>query len=106
VHFHVPNRGVHRPGQAPAALSRSSNAKRNRTRHDPNTILRRLAMLQFVRLILVALLVVLATASPLFAGDKSGPNAGIGSGIGMGLAIIGIGIGIGLVGYSALNGIA
>ena len=57
-------------------------------------------MMRFARLLSVAMLVVLATASPLFAADTVGP------GIGMGLAVVGIGIGIGLVGYSALSGIA
>jgi F0F1-type ATP synthase membrane subunit c/vacuolar-type H+-ATPase subunit K len=56
--------------------------------------------MRFVNLLLVALLVVLATASPLFAADNPGP------GIGMGLAIVGIGVGIGLIGYAALSGIA
>lgn len=59
-------------------------------------------MTRFANMLLVALLVVLATATPLFAAE----GAGLGGGIGMGLAIIGIGIGIGLVGYSALSGIA
>ena len=57
-------------------------------------------MMRLARLLSVAMLVVLATASPLFAADTVGP------GIGMGLAVVGIGIGIGLVGYSALSGIA
>lgn len=59
-------------------------------------------MLRFAQLLTVAMLVMLATAGPVFA-DAS---AGTGAGIGMGLAIIGIGIGIGLVGYAALSGIA
>ena len=59
-------------------------------------------MTRFVQLLTVALLIVLATASPSFGGE----SAGTGAGIGMGLAIIGIGIGIGLVGYAALSGIA
>src|SRR5882757_4111395 len=59
-------------------------------------------MSRFVHLLSVAMLIVLATAGPLFAGE----SAGTGAGIGMGLAIIGIGIGIGLVGYAALSGIA
>lgn len=58
--------------------------------------------MRFMNVLLVALLGVLATASPLFAAE----GAGLGAGIGMGLAIIGIGIGIGLVGYAALSGIA
>lgn len=58
--------------------------------------------MRFANLLSIALLVVLASASPLFAAE----GAGLGSGIGMGLAIIGIGIGIGLVGYAALSGIA
>jgi ATP synthase F0 subunit c len=59
-------------------------------------------MTRFANLFVLALLGLLATASPLFAAE----GAGLGSGIGMGLAIIGIGIGIGLVGYAALSGIA
>ena len=59
-------------------------------------------MSRFAQLLTVTLLVLLATAGPLFAGE----SAGTGAGIGMGLAIIGIGIGIGLVGYAALSGIA
>lgn len=59
-------------------------------------------MMRFAHLLAVAMLMVLATASPTFAGE----TAGTGAGIGMGLAIVGIGIGIGLVGYAALSGIA
>jgi len=59
-------------------------------------------MMRFAHLLSVAMLIVLATAGPLFAGE----SAGTGAGIGMGLAIVGIGIGIGLVGYAALSGIA
>jgi F-type H+-transporting ATPase subunit c len=59
-------------------------------------------MMRFAQVLAVALLVVLATANPLFAGE----SAGTGAGIGMGLSIVGIGIGIGLVGYAALSGIA
>ena len=58
--------------------------------------------MRFSTLLLYAFLLVLATASPLFAVE----GAGVGGGIGMGLSIIGIGIGIGLVGHSALSGIA
>jgi len=61
--------------------------------------------------LLLALLGVLATASPLFAqqassGIPTSLGPGVGAGIGMGLAIVGIGIGIGLVGHAALSGIA
>lgn len=59
-------------------------------------------MSKFANVLLVAFLVMLATAAPVFADA----TAGTGAGIGMGLAIIGIGIGIGLVGYAALSGIA
>ncbi|HEY2909702.1 MAG TPA: ATP synthase F0 subunit C [Gemmataceae bacterium] len=59
-------------------------------------------MMRFAQLLAVAMLVVMAMASPVFAGE----SAGTGAGIGMGLAVIGIGIGIGLVGYAALSGIA
>ena len=59
-------------------------------------------MTRFANVLLIAFLVVLATATPVFAAE----GAGLGGGIGMGLAIIGIGIGIGLVGYAALSGIA
>lgn len=59
-------------------------------------------MTRFANLLALAVLALLATATPLFAAE----GAGLGSGIGMGLAIIGIGIGIGLVGYAALSGIA
>ena len=62
-------------------------------------------MTRFANVIVLAVLGLLATASPLFAADAAS-NTGLGSGIGMGLAIIGIGIGIGLVGYAALSGIA
>jgi F-type H+-transporting ATPase subunit c len=62
--------------------------------------------MRFVNVMSIALLGLLATATPLFAAQNSGQNAGIGAGIGMGLSIIGIGIGIGLVGHSALSGIA
>jgi ATP synthase F0 subunit c len=62
--------------------------------------------MRFVNVLLLAVLVVLATTTPVFAGTNSGAYAGLGSGIGMGLAIIGIGVGIGLVGYAALGGIA
>ena len=62
--------------------------------------------MRFANLLLLAVLGLLATATPLFAAANAGPNAGVGAGIGMGLAIVGIGIGIGLVGYSALAGIA
>jgi len=62
--------------------------------------------MRFVNVMSIALLGLLATATPLLAATNSGPNAGVGAGIGMGLAIVGIGIGIGLVGYSALSGIA
>lgn len=58
--------------------------------------------MRFANLLLIALLVVLAGATPVFAGEA----ASTGAGIGMGLAIIGIGIGIGLVGHAALSGIA
>jgi F0F1-type ATP synthase membrane subunit c/vacuolar-type H+-ATPase subunit K len=47
----------------------------------------------------VAMLVVLATTTPLYAAND-------GAGTGMGLAIVGIGLGIGLIGYAALSGIA
>ena len=60
-------------------------------------------MTRFAQLLVIAVLAVLATASPLFAAVE---GAGIGGGIGMGLAVIGIGIGIGIVGYAALSGIA
>jgi F-type H+-transporting ATPase subunit c len=59
-------------------------------------------MTRFANVLLIAFLVVLATATPVFAAE----GAGLGGGIGMGLAIIGIGIGIGLIGYAALSGIA
>jgi ATP synthase F0 subunit c len=59
-------------------------------------------MLRFANLIVLAVIALLATSTPLFAAE----GAGLGSGIGMGLAIIGIGIGIGIVGYAALSGIA
>jgi ATP synthase F0 subunit c len=59
-------------------------------------------MMRFAYLFLLALVVLLVGADPLFAADY----AGIGGGIGMGLSIVGIGIGIGLVGHSALSGIA
>ncbi|WP_439626946.1 ATP synthase F0 subunit C [Gemmata sp.] len=62
--------------------------------------------MRLANFLLVALLGVLATATPLFAAEGSGPYVGIGAGIGMGLAIIGIGVGIGIVGYAALGGIA
>jgi F-type H+-transporting ATPase subunit c len=62
--------------------------------------------MRFANVLLVAVLGLLATASPVFAAQNAGAYAGLGSGIGMGLAIIGIGIGIGLVGYAALSGIA
>jgi F-type H+-transporting ATPase subunit c len=55
--------------------------------------------MRLVNHLFLALVVVLATTSPLLAADG-------GSGTGMGLAIIGIGIGIGLVGFAALSGIA
>jgi len=58
--------------------------------------------MRLANLLSIALLVLLASASPLLAGD----SAGTGAGIGMGLAIVGIGIGIGLIGYAALSGIA
>lgn len=58
--------------------------------------------MRFANMLLIALLVLLSMATPLFAGE----SAGTGAGIGMGLSIIGIGIGIGLVGYAALSGIA
>jgi F-type H+-transporting ATPase subunit c len=59
-------------------------------------------MIRLLQLLGVAMLVVLATANPLFAVE----GAGVGGGIGMGLAVVGIGIGIGIVGYAALSGIA
>jgi F-type H+-transporting ATPase subunit c len=59
-------------------------------------------MTRFANMLLIAVLVVLCMASPVFADA----TAGTGAGIGMGLSIIGIGIGIGLVGYAALSGIA
>jgi F-type H+-transporting ATPase subunit c len=59
-------------------------------------------MMRFAQVLAVAMLLILATANPLFAGE----SAGTGAGIGMGLSIVGIGIGIGLVGYAALSGIA
>jgi ATP synthase F0 subunit c len=67
--------------------------------------------MRFSNVLLLAVLVVLASASPLFAQPAPTPaipNFGptFGAGVGMGLAIIGIGIGIGLVGHSALAGIA
>jgi ATP synthase F0 subunit c len=62
---------------------------------------------------MAAVVMLLATADPLFAQAPAGtavttPNfgPGFGAGVGMGLAIVGIGIGIGLVGYAALSGIA
>ena len=63
--------------------------------------------MRLAQVILAAVVVILGTATPLFAADGS-PNfgPGFGAGIGMGLAIVGIGIGIGLVGYAALSGIA
>jgi ATP synthase F0 subunit c len=57
-------------------------------------------MMRLIQLLGVAMIVVLASANPLFAADPTGP------GIGMGLAVIGIGLGIGVVGYAALSGIA
>ncbi len=58
--------------------------------------------MRFSTLLLYAFLLVLASASPLFAAESAGPGAAVG----MGLAIVGIGIGIGLIGHSALAGIA
>lgn len=58
--------------------------------------------MRFAQLLGMVLFVMMAMASPAFAGE----SAGTGAGIGMGLAIVGIGIGIGLVGYAALSGIA
>src|SRR6266571_4134504 len=63
-------------------------------------------MSRFAQVLTIAVLVVLATANPLFAADSPNFGPGFGAGIGMGLAIVGIGIGIGLVGYAALSGIA
>jgi ATP synthase F0 subunit c len=51
-------------------------------------------------MVLYAIFLMLAFATPSFAAAADG------SAIGMGLAIVGIGIGIGLVGHSALSGIA
>ena len=62
--------------------------------------------MRFANVLLLAVLALFATTSPLFAAANAGAYAGIGSGIGMGLAVIGIGLGIGLVGYAALSGIA
>src|SRR5262245_14361956 len=65
--------------------------------------------MRLVHLLMAAVVVLLATANPLFAQEAAKtPNfgPGFGAGVGMGLAIIGIGIGIGLIGYSALSGIA
>ena len=69
--------------------------------------------MRLAQLLLAAVVVLLASANPLFAQAPGGttvtvPNIGpgFGAGIGMGLAIVGIGIGIGLVGYAALSGIA
>lgn len=62
--------------------------------------------MRFSNMLLVAMLGLLATATPLLAAENAGAYAGLGSGIGMGLAIIGIGVGIGLIGYAALSGIA
>jgi F-type H+-transporting ATPase subunit c len=53
-------------------------------------------------LLMIALFVLLGTASPLLAAE----GAATGAGLGMGLAIIGISIGLGLIGYAALTGIA
>ena len=58
--------------------------------------------MRFANLLLVAFLVMLCWATPVFADASAGPGAGVG----MGLAVIGIGIGIGLIGYAALSGIA
>jgi ATP synthase F0 subunit c len=60
--------------------------------------------MRVVSVLVLALLGVLSTATPLFAQTTNYP--GLGAGIGMGLAIVGIGIGIGLVGSAALSGIA
>ena len=56
--------------------------------------------MRFANLLIVAVLVLLASAAPAMAADNVGP------GIGMGLAVIGIGLGIGVIGYAALSGIA
>ena len=58
--------------------------------------------MRFPTLILYAVFLMLAFATPALAEA----TAGTGAGLGMGLAIVGIGIGIGLVGHSALSGIA
>ena len=62
-------------------------------------------MTRFAQHLAFALLLVFASASPLFAAEGDGFKS-IGPGVGMGLAVIGIGIGIGIVGYAALSGIA
>jgi F-type H+-transporting ATPase subunit c len=63
--------------------------------------------MRFAHQLLLAMIVILATSSPLFAADPQVIKSnGAGPGIGMGLAIVGIGIGIGLVGFAALSGIA
>jgi len=64
--------------------------------------------MRLANVLLLALLVILGTASPLFAqGTAAPPNfPGLGAGVGMGLAIVGIGLGVGLVGHAAISGIA
>ena len=58
--------------------------------------------MRLANLLLATMVVLLSTASPLFAAE----GAATGAGVGMGLSIIGIGIGLGLIGHSALSGIA
>src|SRR5438046_2596970 len=58
--------------------------------------------MRLANLLLIAVIVLLGTASPLFAVE----GAGVGAGVGMGLSIVGIGIGLGLIGLAALGGIA
>ncbi len=59
--------------------------------------------MRLANLLSIAVLALLASATPLFAAEGLGSG---GIGIGMGLVIIGVGIGIGTIGYAALSGIA
>jgi len=65
--------------------------------------------MRILGLVLIALVVVFASANPAFAEDKGSGTfygAGVAAGIGAGLAIIGAGVGFGRIGASALESMA
>jgi F-type H+-transporting ATPase subunit c len=64
--------------------------------------------MKFWQVLILVVLVVLASASPVMAQQSGAPNwgPGVGAGVGVGLVLIGAGIGLGRIGGSMVESMA